>query len=177
VDGKSETAALVVKMDPRVKMSAADLAVQHKAQVEMAASLDALSKADLAAHSLGQQLSKPENSAIASQLAPFQQQLKSLLQGTEHAAGAEKKAPGIDEVTGEASQVYGGLQQADALPTDAQMKAVEEVEHEGAEVLSGWEAFKQKQIPALNLLLRNAHLPAVNLSLVPDDMPDSGDED
>ena len=45
VDGKSETAPLTVKMDPRVHMSQAELEALHAAQTTMAASLDAVAKA------------------------------------------------------------------------------------------------------------------------------------
>jgi photosystem II stability/assembly factor-like uncharacterized protein len=177
VDGKSETAPLSIKMDPRVKASAADLETLHKEEVEMASSLSALSKADLAAHSVQEQLAAPQNKPIAAQLDPFQKQLKAILEGAQHGEGAEKKAPGLDAMTGEAGQLYAELQQADAAPTEALSKASAQVEHEGTELLPTWEEFKQKQIPALNLLLRKAGRPEVNLSAMPGDMPDSGDED
>jgi hypothetical protein len=51
------------------------------------------------------------------------------------------------------------------------------VEAEGKEVLPGWEEFKQKQLPALNLQLRSAHRPTINLSQMPKSMPETGDED
>jgi len=59
VDGKTEMAQLIVKMDPRVEVSAADLEALHTAQVKMAASLDALAKANLEAHSVMEQISLP----------------------------------------------------------------------------------------------------------------------
>jgi photosystem II stability/assembly factor-like uncharacterized protein len=175
VDGRSETAPLIVKMDPRVRTSAVDLETLHTAQVTMAASLDALAKADLAAHSVTEQLAAPQNSSLAAQLAPFNAALKTLLGGA--GPNATQRLPGIDEVTSEATQLYGELQQADAAPSAALIEASTHVEMEGKEVLPGWEEFEQKQLPALNLLLRTAHHPALNLSQPPDDMPEQGDED
>jgi photosystem II stability/assembly factor-like uncharacterized protein len=175
VDGKSETAPLIVKMDPRVQISSADLDALHTAQVTMAASLDALAKADIAAHSVAEQLAAPQNSSLATQLAPFSAALKVLLDGT--GPGAAKRLPGINEVTAEATQLYGELQQADAAPTAALLEASAHVEMEGREVLPGWEEFKQKQLPALNLQLRNAQRPEINLTQKPDNMPEEGDED
>jgi len=180
VDGKSESAPLAVKMDPRVQTSAADLEALHTAQVTMAASLDALAKADIAAHSVAEQIAAPQNSSLATQLAPFNAALKVLLDGTAPGAtepGAAKRLPGINEVTAEATQLYGQLQQADAAPTAALLEASAHVEMEGREVLSGWEEFKQKQLPALNLQLRNAHRPEINLTQKPDNMPEEGDEE
>ncbi|MCU1313206.1 MAG: hypothetical protein JWM54_963, partial [Acidobacteriaceae bacterium] len=63
VEGKTESAPLLVKMDPRVEVSAADLEALHSAQVTMAASLDGLAKADLEAHSVLEQISPPQNAS------------------------------------------------------------------------------------------------------------------
>jgi hypothetical protein len=175
VDGHSESAPLVVKMDPRVQASAADLETLHTAQVAMAASLDALAKADLNAHSVTEQLAAPQNGDLAAQLAPYNAALKSLLEGT--GAKAAKRLPGIDEVTSEATQLYEELQQADAAPTAALLEASAHVEAEGKEVLPGWEEFKQTQLPALNIELQKAHRPNIDVSRPPDNMPEEGDED
>ncbi|MGH9606575.1 MAG: VPS10 domain-containing protein [Terracidiphilus sp.] len=175
VAGHSESEPLIVKMDPRVHTSTADLEALHKAQGEMAATLDALDKADLAAHSVSEQIAAPENASIATQLAPYNAALKSLLEGTgPHAA---KRQPGIDELTGEAAQLYSDLQQADAAPNEALLTASAQVETEGKAALPGWEDFKQSQLPALNEKLHSAHRPAIDLKRPPANMPDSGDEE
>jgi hypothetical protein len=184
-DGKTETAPLVVKMDPRVKVPAADLEALHAAQVKMAASLDALAKADLEAHSLMEQISVPENASaenaspenapLTPGLAPYSRALKLLLDGTKEAG--EKGRPGMDDVNGEATQLYGQLQQADAAPTKALLDAAAHNQEEGEEAVRGWEEFQQKQLPAINEQLRNAHRPAVNLNQRPGSMPEGGDED
>ena len=175
IDGKSESAPLIVKMDPRVAASAADLEALHTAQVSIAASVDALSKANLALHSVMEQIAAPENAAVAPQLAPYTAALQQLLEGegkdaTEHRAG-------IDDATAEATQLYGELQQADAAPTTALMEASAHLEMEGKELLQEWEGFQQKQLPALNMQLRNAHKPAVDLNRKPGNTPEGGDED
>ncbi|MGC2162521.1 MAG: glycoside hydrolase [Silvibacterium sp.] len=175
VDGKSESQPLIVKMDPRVKTSAADLETLHTAQVNMAVNLDALAKADLAAHSVSEQLAAPQNAGLATQLAPYNAALKTLLDGT--GPKAAKRLPGIDEVTAEATQLYEELQAADAAPTVALLAASTHVEGEGKEVLPGWQSFQQNQLPTLNTELRNAHRPAIDTSRPPDNMPQEGDED
>ena len=175
VDGHSESAPLEVKMDPRVHTSATDLEALHAAQATMAASLDALAKADLAGHSVTEQIDSPQNASLSAQLAQFGAALKILLDGT--GPNAAKRLPGIDEVTAEATQLYSELQQADGAPTAALLAAAAHVEMEGREVLPGWEDFLQKQLPALNLQLRNAHRPAIDPARQPDNMPEQGDED
>jgi photosystem II stability/assembly factor-like uncharacterized protein len=175
VDGQSETAPLTVKMDPRVHMSQAELEALHAAQSTMAASLDAVAKADLEAHSVKEQMEAVQDKALAAQLATFHAALETILDGTK--PDAAKRLPGIDEVTAESTQLYGELEQADANPTAALLAASADVQAEGKEVLPGWEDFKQTQIPEMNRQLQRGHHPAVQLSQRPANMPEEGDED
>ena len=178
VDGHSETQPLTVKMDPRIPTSPADLETLHAAEVAVCSAFDAISKADLAAHSVQEQLAAPENAALAAQLAPYTAALKKLLTG----AGAEGdrqegQMAGIDAITGAAGQVYGELDQSDEAPTEALLAAAATVEKESAEAGPAWEDFEAKQLPAINDLLRKAGRPAINPTKAATDMPDSGDED
>lgn len=173
--GRSETASLTVKMDPRVHTSMTDLEALHEAQTKMAASLDALAKADLAAHSVREQLSAPDNASLGASLALFNGTLKTLLDGTDPKSA--KQLPGIDDVTAEAADLYGKLQQADAAPTAALLTAAEHADSEGKEVLAAWEEFKEKQLPAIDQKLREAHRPEIDLTRQPVGMPQSGNEE
>jgi hypothetical protein len=101
--------------------------------------------------------------------------LKTILEGT--GPNAAKRLPGIDEVTAEATLLYGELEQADANPTAALLAAAAHVQKEGTEVLPEWERFKQTQLPQMNQQIENAHHPAINLDRKPTDMPQQGDED
>ena len=166
---------VTVKMDPRVHMSQPELEALHTAQVTMANSLDAVAKADLQAHAVMEQAAAIQDSALVSQLAPFNAVLKTIVDGT--GPNAAKRLPGIDEVTAEATQLYGELEQADANPTSALLAAAAHVQMEGKEVLPGWEDFKQTQLPAMNREIRNAHHPAINPDRKPSNMPEAGDED
>jgi photosystem II stability/assembly factor-like uncharacterized protein len=175
VDGHSETASLTVKMDPRVHTSMADLETLHTAQTEMAATLDGLARADLAAHAVVEQLASPQNASLSADLAPFNDAMKTVLDGGGPKAGESE--PGIDDVTAEAGELYGQLQRADAAPTAALLAAAHKTEDEAREALPHWVEFKEKQLPTLNQKLRDAHRPEIDLSRQPDDMPDNGDEE
>jgi photosystem II stability/assembly factor-like uncharacterized protein len=175
VDGKSETAPFTVKMDPRVHMSQVELESLYAAQVTMAASLDALAKADLEAHSVMEQAAAGQDKALAAYLAPFNAALKVILDGTK--PDAAKKLPGIDEVTAEATQLYGELEQVDANPTAALLAAAADLQAEEKEVLPGWEDFKRKQLPAMNRELQSQHHPTIQANRQPTNMPEEGDED
>ena len=173
-EGRSESADLVVKMDPRVQTAPADLENLHTAQARIATDVDALSKAELAAHSVMEQLAAPKDGSLSGQLAPFRAALKTLVNGTED--GAPTPQLGIDDVASEATQLYNGLQQADAAPTEAQLEAVNRLGSESKEVLAAWEEFKQKQVPAVNVILHNARRSSINVNQAPSDMPEEGDE-
>jgi hypothetical protein len=177
VDGKSETAPLTVKMDPRVHLSQVELETLHTAQATMAASLDTVAKADLEAHSVMEQIDAVRDKT---QLAPFVAALKAILDGNKAdgtKADAAKPLPGIDEVNAESTQLYGELEQVDATPTAALLAAAAHVQQEGKEVLPGWENFKQKQLPEMNGQLQRQHHPAIRPNQQPGNMPQAGDED
>jgi hypothetical protein len=172
VDGKSETAPVTVKMDPRVKMTQDELVALHSAQMAMADSLSSVSQADLDAHAVEEQLNAPGDADVASQVAPYKDALEKVLKGD-----SSQHRPGIDEVTGESGQLYAELEGTDAVPTDALLQAAQHVEHEGTEVVPVWETFRTQQLPALNEVLRKAGHPEINLQKAPQDMPETGDED
>jgi photosystem II stability/assembly factor-like uncharacterized protein len=177
VDGHSETEKLTVKMDPRVHTSPADLEALHTAQMTMAQTLDAAAKADLAAHAVAEQLNAPENASLTSQLQPYKDALNLVLDGTEHKPEAAKHMPGLDDVTPEAGQLYGELEQSDNPPTEALSKAAAHVADEAKEVVPAWEDFRDKQLPELNKVLEAAHHRRIDLARPPGDMPESGDEE
>jgi photosystem II stability/assembly factor-like uncharacterized protein len=172
VDGHSETQTIAVKMDPRVHTSPSDLEALHTAQMTMAQALDAVAKADLAAHAVAEQMSAPQNVSLGSQLQPYKDALKLVLDG-DHA----QHRPGIDEVNGEVGQLYGELEQSDNPPTEALTQAATHVQGESKEVVPAWEEFRDKQLPELNKVLAAAHHARINLARPPSDMPEAGDED
>jgi hypothetical protein len=187
VDGQSETQPLTVKMDPRIHTSPADLEALHTAELAMYATLDSVAKADLAAHSVEEQVDAAGNASIETQLATYKAALKKLLEGNEHDGGeatsgqagqqAEKPAPGLDGVTAEAGQLYGELDQADEPATETLLHAASQVEDEGKDVVPAWEQFAAQQIPAIDEVLRKAGRPEINPEKKATDMPEAGDED
>ncbi|HEY1498360.1 MAG TPA: glycoside hydrolase [Acidobacteriaceae bacterium] len=172
VDGHSETQTLTVKMDPRVHTAPSDLEALHTAQMSMAEDLDHVAKADLAAHAATEQINAPQNASLATELNPYRDALKALVSGD-----AAKHRPGLDEVNGETGQLYGELERADGVPTEALMAAVAHTQDEVKDVLPGWDDFQQNQLPALNKVLEAAHHARINLTKPPDDMPEEGDVD
>ena len=207
VGGRSQSQPLTVRMDPRIHTSAADLQALHAVQVRQAASLDALSRADLAAHSIQEQLAAPANASLSNRFAPYTASLKLLLEGNEPEAQPSPEpapepapeptakpktvrkgvpraepetpgqAPGLDDATAESGQLYAQLQQSDNPPTQALLAASTHTRQEGKQALEAWQRFQSSQLPALNRILQQANRPALNPQKQPDNMPEAGDED
>jgi photosystem II stability/assembly factor-like uncharacterized protein len=177
--GKVLTAPLLVKMDPRVKASPAELLALHTAEAKLAALTASSAEAALEAHSLREQiarLAKDAPPALKASLDASDKQLAALLDGKEKSAASEE-VPGLDDVAGEDEGLYGQVGQVDAAPTAAQQKAATHASEETAEALRNWNAWKQGSLPRLNSQLTAAHLSQLNLQQRPETMPETGDED
>jgi hypothetical protein len=177
--GKVLTAPLLVKMDPRVKASPAELLALHTAEAKLAALTASSAEAALEAHSLREQiarLAKDAPPALKASLDASDKQLRALLDGKEKSAASEE-VPGLDDVAGEDEGLYGQVGQVDAAPTAAQQKAATHASEETAEALRSWNAWKQGSLPRLNSQLTAAHLSQLNLQQRPETMPETGDED
>ncbi len=178
VGGHSQTRPVTVKMDPRVHTLPADLAVLHNAEDAMASTLSAIAKADLEAHSVQEQLNHPEDSSLAAQLAPYLKELNKLIEGSgEKGERPSNSLPGLDKLNGDATGLYGELDQSDQPPTGTQLDAVKHIERELDEVTPAWQSFEMKQLPAIDQILQKHRRPAVNPEKQPTNMPQTGDEE
>ena len=177
--GKVLTAPLVVKMDPRVKATPAELLAMHTAETKLAGLTSESAEAALEAHSLREQIAKLKKDApagVKASLDASDKQLQALLDGKQKTAGSEE-VPGLDEVSGEDAGLYAQVGQVDAAPTVAQQKAAAHAGEETEEALRSWNTWKQSDLPKLNSELTAAHLAQLNLQQRPETMPEGGDED
>jgi photosystem II stability/assembly factor-like uncharacterized protein len=177
--GKVLTAPLTVKMDPRVHATPAELASLFAEESKLAAMVTKGSSAALQVHSAREQLAataKTAGPAVKEAIEKVDKELGELLSGRRSPGGGEAE-PGLDDAAGESAGLYQEVGSSDAAPTAVQVKAAEHAGAELAEALKRWEHTKTILLPALNRQLEAAHLPQVNLAEMPQDMPDSGDED
>jgi photosystem II stability/assembly factor-like uncharacterized protein len=177
--GKILTASLAIKIDPRVHATSAELQALFTAQSKLAEMVSHTAAASLEAHSASEQLdalSKASQLPLKDSIDALDKELHVVLSGHPNANGGEA-APGLDDVAGESAALYEQVGSADAAPTAAQLKAMEQASEEVKEALKGWEKSKAVSIPALNRQLQPAHLPVINLEQKPQSMPDAGDED
>jgi hypothetical protein len=179
VNGKSLDAPLTVKMDPRVKTTAAGLEKKFQAEMRLAAILSETSQAVFQAESIRDQLEKLDhaNDSTKDAIDSFQKKLSALL-----GASGGFMAPPAEEVTltrvnGQANTLYGQVWQVDAEPTVPQSDAMTAVAHDSADALKRWNALKNSDLPGLNRLLRQSNTPEIKTDTGAQHDDNEGDEE
>jgi hypothetical protein len=169
VDGKSLSAPLTIKMDPRVKTSAAGLQKKFQGETRLASLLTETSQAVLQAGSIRTQLEKlkPESADTKKAVEDFQKTLTELLGAPGGFFAPPSAEVTLSRINGEASALYQSVWQADAEPTSAQTAAADKTEHESADVLARWNQLKNSDVPALNRVLRQGQVPEVQIEASP----------
>ena len=166
VDGKSSTAPLTIKMDPRVKTSAAGLQKKFQTESQLAAMMTESAQALLQGSSIRAQLEKVSaqaNGTTKDAIENFQKKLTALLGAPGGFFAPPSQEVTLGRVNGQASTLYMQVWQPDAEPTSAQMEALSATEHDSADVMKRWNDFKNSDLPALNKTLRESKAPEVKL--------------
>jgi photosystem II stability/assembly factor-like uncharacterized protein len=167
---------LTVLPDPRVRVSARDLAAQYLLAQQLADALDASTEKVLQAKFMRTQLAALDARGDA---AGSGKALDARLQGLlEPVAGADGAPPrGLLRVSEDLAALYEQLNSADAAPTQAQAAAA-------ARLLAEWESLSAssagiwtQDLPALNKALKQARLPSVRSEAVPEAGGQTVDED
>jgi photosystem II stability/assembly factor-like uncharacterized protein len=178
-EGKSYTASFTVKMDPRVKTSAAGLEKKFQLETHLASLLSQSSKALMQAGSIRdplQKLTEQATGATLDSVKAFQTKLAAVL-GTSGFAAPPSKEVTLAQINGQAATLYGQVWQADAEPTAAQSEAIAATEHNAPDVMKRWNDLKTSDLAALNQALRTANLPEVHVEADPHEEEDSVDEE
>ncbi len=173
--GRTATAPLTVKMDPRIRASNEDLIARFDLETRLASGLSSGSEASLQARSLREQiqrLSKRVPAALEAPLMSLDHSLSTLLDGSDGGAN-----PGLEALTGAAAALYSQVGQVDARPTAAQNAAVARTSEGLAAMLRIWGQVKAASLPSTNAQLRAAHLEELSLLLQPKTIPAGGDEE
>jgi hypothetical protein len=186
VDGKTFSQPLTIKIDPRVKSTAPEIAQLTSAELRVAsamkssaetvASIRAL-QADLAA--LNGKASGPTAEAVAAAL-----KKASAIAGEPEAAGGGRGGRGgggggggrgaaptgpetLPRISGEYSAVYGLMDTSDTAPTATQSAILLKLNADFAKLMAQWTELKTKDIPALNEQLKKAGLPPIQIKSAP----------
>ncbi|MDI1320074.1 MAG: glycoside hydrolase, partial [bacterium] len=169
VAGHTSTAPLLVTADPRLRLSAADLARNFQLQQQVAGIVDRSTRLLRQARSLLEQAGERfarAHGLLADRLSAFQKKVQAQLAAP---AGAEFNLTGINN---EALELYGRFDYSDAAPTAGQITDAEALAHELQELTEAWEKLLAAEVPALNAQLTAAGL----AGLKPERPPDGPDE-
>jgi photosystem II stability/assembly factor-like uncharacterized protein len=180
VDGKTSTAQVTVKMDPRTKTSSAGLQKKFQAETHMAAIVNESSQALAQGGSIREQLEKltaQGNPQSKDAIESFEKKLAAVLGGAGGSSAAASEQITLGRLNGEASTLYGEVWQADAEPTASQMETIAAAEHNGTDVLQRWNQLKSSDLPTLNHTLREANISEIQLQADPHHDEASVDEE
>jgi photosystem II stability/assembly factor-like uncharacterized protein len=169
-NGKSYTANFIVKMDPRVKITATGLDQKFHLETRLASLLSQTSKAVMQAGSIReplQKLSEQATGATKDSVQAFQKKLTGVLGAPSGFFAPPSAEATLARANGQVTVLYGQVWQADAEPTTAQSEAVTTTEHDVSDVMKRWDAIKTADIPALNHALHDAKLPEVQIESDP----------
>jgi hypothetical protein len=162
VDGKSLMAPLSIKMDPRVKVTTAALEKKFDAEKSLASIFNDTSVAALQGGSIRIQLEKlSADEKTKGAVEAFEEKLNAVL-GAEGRAAAAAPEISLTRVNGEAATLYGQVWQVDAEPTTAQIEAGAVLKRESADVMKRWTDFSRTELPDMNRMLRQAHIPEID---------------
>jgi photosystem II stability/assembly factor-like uncharacterized protein len=176
-NGRSYTARLTVKMDPRVKTSLADLQKQLALETQLVSAMERSSKAVSEARSAREQLESPAKSAKGDLLETIEELERNVSGILGTGANSDSEKPGLVATDGVINALYKDVEKADVGPTIAQTAAFTKAESELAAAMKRWDGVRANDLPALNQKLRAAGLPELRLDLAPAQEAGGVDED
>jgi photosystem II stability/assembly factor-like uncharacterized protein len=166
VDGKSFTEAMTIKMDPRVKTSAAGLQKKFAAETKLASLTSQTSEAMLQAASIRAQLDKMNAQGdTKNAVEEFDKKLTALVGASGGFFAPPSAEATLSRASGEAGTLYQQIWQVDAEPTSSQLHAMEATEQSSADVLKRWSDFSKTDLPALNRILHDAQIPEIKAEM------------
>lgn len=183
VNGATVSAALTLKMDPRVKVSPTELQKKFDLSMKLYSAVSDCSQATTQARSVHEQLEDLSGSGpgqlreLAKSLdAKVSELLDRPKEAKEPSGGVEQK-PALSTVNSDVIALYKEVEKADAGPTVAQTEAFAAVNRRLAEVLKRWDELKTSDIAKLNQQLRSSGAGEIRLDLPPREPEHSQNEE
>jgi photosystem II stability/assembly factor-like uncharacterized protein len=179
-NGHSYRAPLTVKMDPRVKISVADLQKQLALETQMVSAMDEGARDVSQARSIREQvekLAKSVKAPVADSIERLEKAISALLSAAPDSTATESQKPALVAVDKTINGLYKEVEKADTAPTVAQMEAFAKAKNELSLGVKSWDEMKRKEISALNEQLHGAGLPELRLDLAPSQEAGGEDEE
>jgi hypothetical protein len=167
VNGKSYSQPLTVKMDPRVKASAADLSHQFQLSQRLYAQLQTLAPAFEQANATHKQLkevrAKLNEGMLAAAVDQIDQKVLAVAGGATRRPRVGNEPPTLGAMRARYQGLLRSLQEADLAPTTQMAAAVGELEQQLPPLMTQWQAIKSQDIPELNRQLKSSKLPEIKM--------------
>jgi len=186
VDGKTYTQPLVVRMDPRIKTSEADLRKQFEMEAGIVEGMNETFEALQQVRALRPQIAEragKAKGALADSLTALDKQAGELEGATQGAffgvPPAGKRPENLTSLNQHFGQLLNVVDSADVAPTTQASAVYLELEDALSKVLAQWKKLHDSDLPALNASLKKANLAEIdaNKSAPPSaDDSDEGDE-
>jgi photosystem II stability/assembly factor-like uncharacterized protein len=165
VDGKSYSQPLTINMDPRVKTPIDGLRQQFELESNIVQTMDLDYEALQQVRSLREQLSKLKDRAGKSEeavavLAQTLAELEGKTEGLTFLSTPEGKS--LTRLNVALRTLLNAVDSADTPPTPAELETFNDVSHVLNQQLARWKEIKTKDVPALNLKLRESGLQPLN---------------
>jgi photosystem II stability/assembly factor-like uncharacterized protein len=174
---------LTLVMDPRIKVSEADLRAQFDASMRTAGLLRKVATASGSANDLEKQLDalqKNSNGEILSALQQFHKKFTEIAGPASQGYGRpvtplETDHTSLRYLAGDVRKVLGALQSADAAPTPEQLQALANDSALADKAISAWSALLATDLPSLNNRLKAAGLAEIKTTK-PELQPEADDD-
>ncbi len=168
VAGQTYSQPLTVKLDPRIKISAAELQKQFDAATAVSRRQSEISEAQRNVRQLLSQARQLRSQAQNN--AALVQALNALIEKAEDIAGAPplrygavpskppKEQPDLSSLSTHFAQIFSATNNGDAAPTADAMQAFRATETELESVIAKWTSLTAKGLPEMNSQLKQAGL-------------------
>jgi len=169
-NGRSLSAPLVVKMDPRVKISQAELQKKFDLEMQLATAITQSFQAVSQARSVHEQLGKLAEStkgSLKDSVQALDSKLSAVLEGPKDPLPSAPTEPALADSNSTMIALYKEVEKADAAPTGAQADAFAKTANDLTTAMKRWENVKTNELPALNHQLQTHGLPELRLDLPP----------
>ena len=166
VEGQTNTTPLIVKMDPRLKVSSDELQKKFDLETRLARAVSDSAAAVIGARSLREQLDKlaPSKSAPTQEVKRLREKVARLLDRPQNASATGEEPVLAIENTNLLS-LYKEVEKSDTAPTVVQNEASSRSISELRRLLEQWNEIKTKDVANLNRQLGSSGLPEIRLSL------------
>jgi photosystem II stability/assembly factor-like uncharacterized protein len=167
-DGKTFTQPLTIKIDPRVKTSAQDLKAQFEMEMKIVAAMqrdfDTLTEVRKVRKALKEGAS---SSNLQSRIAEFDKKASEVEGGAGGYGAQYLSTPagrGLARLNSGLSSLLAIVDSADTAPTTQAVATFAEVEHALDEQLARWADIRNKDLPALNQVLKQAGVTPIDVA-------------